>query len=333
MKNYVCNIRWHKFGQLALLSGAVLAFPLHTTALSNDLEPVTLRLNYVANAEHAPYYVGLEKGFYADEGIDITITPGVGSNDTVKLVGAGNDMFGVAVADAVVIGRGRDVPVVSLAVLLQQSPNVMIAMADSGIEKPEDLYGKRVGVSSRSTVWAFWGALVEKTGLDASKIEVTDLGTTASSPVLVAGTIDATITLATNEVIALQADGFDLNVIDIGQYGVESYGQVLFANEDVVRENPDLAKRFTRATLRSWEYTMENVDEAIGILKEYVPETEIPKEVAKWSEITPRTAAKSGDVAFGDQSVEGWTSTYETFKSAGLIDFDYDPADLMAQTD
>ncbi|MCF3934940.1 ABC transporter substrate-binding protein [Acuticoccus sp. M5D2P5] len=305
----------------------------HAFAQDGALEPATLRLNYVANAEHAPYYVGLEKGFYADAGIDITITPGIGSNDTVKLVGSGNDMFGVAVADAVAIGRSRGVPVVATAVLLQQSPNVMISLKDSGIETPEDLYGKTVGVSSRSTVFAFWGALVDAAGLDASQIELTDLGTTSSSPVLIAGTIDATITLATNEVIALQEDGFDLNVIDLGDYGVNSYGQVLFANEAVVADNPDLAKRFTEATLRSWEYTIENVDEAIEILKKHVPETEIQKETAKWTEIIPRTRAASGDVPFGAQSVEGWQSTYETFASAGLIDTAYDPADLIANLD
>jgi NitT/TauT family transport system substrate-binding protein len=297
------------------------------------LKPATLRLNYVANAEHAPYYVGLKKGFYKDEGLDIKIAPGTGSNDTVKLVGTGNDMFGVAVADAVVVGRGRGVPVVSTAVLLQQSPNVMASLAESNIIKPEDLYGKKMGVSSRSTVFAFWQALAKSAKLDASKVTVMDLGATASIPVLVSKTIDATIILATNEVVALKSEGFKLNVVDLGKYGVHSYGQVLFANADLVKRDPDLAKRFTRATLKSWQYTMANVDESIAILKEFVPETEVAKEKEKWTEITPRTKALTGDVPFGHQDANGWKETYDTFKGAGLIDADFNPADLIAKLD
>jgi NitT/TauT family transport system substrate-binding protein len=313
---------------ILVLTAAAICAPAH--AQTPKLKPATLRLNYVANAEHAPYYVGLKKGFYKDEGLDVTISPGTGSNDTVKLVGTGNDMFGVAVADAVVVGRGRGVPVVSTAVLLQQSPNVLISLKESNITKPQDLYGKRLGVSSRSTVFAFWQALAKSAKLDASRINLMDLGATASTPVLVAKTIDATIVLATNEVVALQVDGFKLNVVDLGQYGVHSYGQVLFANADLVKRDPDLVKRFTRATLKSWQYTIANVPDAIAILKEYVPETEIEKEKAKWAEITPRTKALTGDVPFGHQDAAGWQSTYDTFKGAGLVDADFNPSDLMA---
>ncbi|HWK97405.1 MAG TPA: ABC transporter substrate-binding protein [Pseudolabrys sp.] len=298
---------------------------------AQSLKPVSFRLNYVANAEHAPYYVGVKKGFYKEAGLDVTIAPGTGSNDTVKLVGAGNDMFGVAVADAVLVGRGRGVPVVSTAVLLQQSPNVLASLTAKNITKPEDLLGKKVGMSSRSTVFAFWKAFVKETKLDETKIQFSDLGATASSPVLIAGTIDATITLATNEVVALREDGVKLNTLDLGEYGVRSYGQTLFANDNLTKKDSALVKAFTAATLKAWEYTIANVPEAIAILKESVPETEVKKEIAKWTEITPRTKALKGDVAFGSQTAEGWASTYATFSSAGLIDTAFDPASIMAK--
>jgi NitT/TauT family transport system substrate-binding protein len=325
--------RFRVFAVAAVLALAVTGAAVPAGAQTAALKPATLRLNYVANAEHAPYYLGLKKGFYKEEGLDVTISPGTGSNDTVKLVGTGNDMFGVAVADAVVVGRGRGVPIVSTAVLLQQSPNVLASLAESNITKPEDLYGKKIGVSSRSTVFAFWLALVKSAKLDSSKVTMLDLGATATAPVLVAKTIDATIILATNEVVALKVDGFKLNVVDLGKYGVHSYGQVLFANADLVKRDPDLVKRFTRATLKSWQYTIANVDEAIGILKQYVPETEVSKEKEKWTEITPRTKALSGDVPFGHQDAAGWKDTYETFKGAGLIDTDFNPADMIAKLD
>lgn len=315
---------------LAASSIAAAALGRSAWAQSGQLQKATLRLNYVPNAEHAPYYLGLKKGFYKEQGVDLQILPGTGSNDTVRLVGAGNDMFGVAVADAVVTGRGRGAPVVSLGVLLQQSPNVMVSLKKNGITKPTDLYGKKVGVPSRSTVYAFWLALIKAAGLDASKVETVDLGTTPTSGVLVSGGIDAAITLATNEKVALELRGIQLNVIDLGQYGVRSYGQVLFSNDSLVKSHPDLAKKVAAATLKSWQYTIEHTKEAIEVLKEYVPETKVDHELAKWKEITPRTKARDKQVAFGHQDAAGWRSTYETFAAAGLIGSAYDPASLIA---
>jgi NitT/TauT family transport system substrate-binding protein len=313
-----------------LASIAATPFSRIARAQTGQLQRATLRLNYVPNAEHAPYYLGLKKGFYKDVGIDLQILPGTGSNDTVRLVGAGNDMFGVAVADAVVTGRGRGAPVVSLGVLLQQSPNVMVSLKKSGITKPTDLYGKKVGVPSRSTVYAFWLALIKAAGLDASKVETIDLGTTPTSGVLVGGGIDAAITLATNEKVALELRGIELNVIDLGQYGVRSYGQILFCNDTLAEKQPELVKNVTAATFKSWQYTIEHTKEAIEALKEYVPETNIDHELAKWKEITPRTKARGDQVPFGHQDAAGWRSTYETFAAAGLIGTAYDPTKLIA---
>ena len=152
---------------------------------AQSLRPVSFRLNYVANAEHAPYYVGVKKGFYKEAGFDVAIAPGTGSNDTVKLVGAGNDMFGVAVADAVLVGRGRGVPVVSTAVLLQQSPNVLASLTAKNITKPEDLLGKKVGMSSRSTVFAYNKDKLKEDQLPKSLMDLADpswKGRWAASP-------------------------------------------------------------------------------------------------------------------------------------------------------
>lgn len=317
---------------LAAASLAMAATLQPAWAQDEGLTKVTLRLNYVPNAEHAPYYLGLKKGFYKEAGLDIEILPGSGSNETVRLVGAGNDMFGVSVADAVLIGRGRGAPVVSLAVLLQQSPNVMVSLKERGIEKPTDLYGKKVGVPSRSTVFAFWKALSSSAGLDEDQIETVDLGTTPTSGVLVSGGIDAAITLATNEKVALEKRGVELNVIDLAQYGVRSYGQVLFANEDVVKNQPEVAAKMKEATLKAWQYTIENTEEAINVLKEFVPETNIEHELAKWDEIIPRTRNLDADVPFGHQDVAGWESSYNTFAAADLIGTPYEPASLIAET-
>jgi NitT/TauT family transport system substrate-binding protein len=314
----------------ATLIGLPGATPPRTFAASqDDLEPVSLQLNWNPNAEHAPYFLGKKLGFYADEGIDVEIRPGQGSATAVKLVGTGDSNFGVAVADAVTVGRGQGVPVVATAVLLQESPTVLVSFTEKGIVEPADLAGMRVAVNTQSTVHAYWLAFLDANEIDRSQItEVNVSG--ASLPLLIADQVDATGALLTNEVVTLQNEGFDLNIINYAEYGVPSYGQVLFTSDEFASANPDLARRFTAATLRSWEYSLEHVDEAVAALAEAVPETDVALETAKWGPIQELVLGAAGEeVQFGQQTLEGWQETYNTFEAGGLIDEPFDPQSLF----
>lgn len=299
-----------------------------------DTRRVSLRLNYVPNAEHAPYFLGIKKRIYAREAIQLQIESGTGSVDTAKLVGTGHSDFGVAVADAIVVGRGRDLPVKSLAVLLQQNPNVVASLAEKGIEKPEDLYGKRLGTNARSTTYAVWLAFARAAKLDLSRIETVELGASNAPGLMAGGTIDACLLLATNEKVALEAEGYRLGCMEPADYGVRSYGQVLFTSESTIRQDAGLVARMARATVSAWNYSLGHPEEAILALKEAAPEIDTAQELAKWREIVPRTRAHDGDspVAFGEQSVQGWQQTYETFGAAGLIARPYDPGIVIYAT-
>jgi NitT/TauT family transport system substrate-binding protein len=304
------------------------AAPTTGPATGGTTSKVSFRLNFNPNAEHAPYYLGKKKGFYQAAGIDIDILPGTGSATTAKLVGTGDSMFGVAVADAITVGRGQNIPLVSTAVLLQQSPTVLASLQEKGIATPADLAGKKVGVNPQSTVYAFWVAFTKVNNIDRSKI--TEINTTGSAlGPLIAGAFDATGLLLTNEVVTLEQQGKKLNVLNYADYGVKSYGQVLFSSDKFLKDNPDLAKRFTAATLQSWQYTMDHVDEAVDALAEAVPETDKSLEAAKWPPILKLIPNAEQQVKFGQQTPEGWQQTYQTFKNGGLIDTDFDPTTLF----
>ena len=321
---------------LSLLgTSAALAFVVAATPRMlfrrRQARRVSLRLNYVPNAEHAPYFLGVKKQIYAREAIQLEIEPGTGSVDTAKLVGTGHSDFGIAVADAIVVGRGRDLPVKSLSVLLQQNPNIVASLADKGIKRPTDLYGKRVGTNARSTTYAVWLAFAKAANLDLSRIEAVELGTSTAPGLMVSGTIDACLLLSTNEKVALEAEGYRLGCIDPADYGVRSYGQVLFTSESAILEDAGLVERMTRATVSAWNYSLQHGDEAIFALKEAAPEIDVAQELAKWREIVPRTKARDGDVpiTFGAQSAAGWRQSYETFRAAGLIARAYDPETII----
>jgi len=326
-------------GLLGMGSGALAAAVLGwgnrlsqpvAKAAAQALQSVSFRLNFNPNAEHAPYYLGKKKGFYAEQGVELNILPGTGSATTVKLVGAGDSMFGVAVADAVTVGRAQRVPVVSLGVLLQRSPTVLASLKSRNITKPADLYGKKVGTNPQSTVYAFWRAFVRLNNLDESKM--TEVAVTGSvvGPLL-AGSIDASGLLLTNEVVIIESRGQALNVINYADYGVKSYGQTLFTSDKLLKENPALAKRVALATFRSWTYTLTHVEEAIDALAEAVPETDKKLEATKWTNIKALASSPESQAnGFGYQTLDGWKQTYQTFRVGGLIDTDFDPQSLFS---
>jgi NitT/TauT family transport system substrate-binding protein len=299
-------------------------------AEGQSLQPVSFRLNFNPNAEHAPYYLGKKKGFYSAEGIDLNILPGTGSATAVKLVGSGDSMFGVAVADAVTVGRAQRVPVVSLGVLLQGSPTVLASLKSKNITKPTDLYGKKVGTNPQSTVYAFWRAFVKLNNLDASQMTEVAVTGQVVGPLL-AGSVDAAGLLLTNEVVIIESRGQALNIMNYADFGVKSYGQTVFTSDKLLKESPDLAKRVARATFRSWTYTMAHVDEGIDALAEAVPETDRKLETAKWTNIRALASSpESQKNGFGYQTLDGWKQTYQTFKLGGLIESEFDPQSLFS---
>ena len=294
-----------------------------------SLEPVSLQLNWAPNAEHAPYYLGRDLSFFDTAGIELEILPGEGSLAAARSVGAGASDFGVAVADAVVIARGQGLPVVATAVLLQDSPNVLISLKDRGIVAPVDLHGRRVGVDPQSTLYGTWEAFATINGLDRSRIEeVTFSG--LATPLLLADEIDAAIALVTNEVPLLLEQGYDLNIIDPAKYGVQSYGQVLFSSEGFLTAHPELARAGTAAVIESWTYSLDHPAEAMDALAAAVPEADVQQESLKWEPIRQLASGDGGAVPFGTQTLEKWTQTYQTFATGGLVETDFDPALLFS---
>jgi len=318
----------------ATASGAAIAAspgPRATpaAAVTTSISKVSFRLNFNPNAEHAPYFLGKKKGFYQNAGIDIDILPGNGSATTAKLVGSGDSNFGVAVADAITVARGQDVPLTSIAVLLQQTPTVLVSLRDKNITTPTDLIGTKVGINTQSTVFAFWIAFTKANNIDRSKLTEISITSSAIGP-LAAGAFDAAGLLLTNEVVTLEQQGKQLNIITYSDYGVKSYGQVLFSSDKFLMGNLELSRRFTAATLQSWQYTMDHVNEAIDALAEAVPETDKAVETAKWTPILKLIPSADGSAKLGQQTAEGWEQTYQTFKNGGLIDKEFDSKTLFS---
>jgi len=242
------------------------------TAFAAD--KVSLRLDWVYGSEHAPIFLAIEKGFFKDENIDLNLMPGEGSSVTVKLVGNRDADFGYATADQVLIGAQRGLPLVSTAVVLQQNPTALIFKASAGIKDIKtDLKGKTIGVQLKSNTSRQWEAIKKSMALDTkSFIEVPADG--ALVPLLTSDRIQVGIGFYFNDGLKLKATGTDATWISFEDLGIKMYSTTLLTNAALIEKNPDLVKRFTRAFMKGWSYSLKHPDEALQAFLTANPSTD-----------------------------------------------------------
>jgi NitT/TauT family transport system substrate-binding protein len=247
----------------------VLACGPVPTPTSVPLEPVSLQLQWVTQAQFAGYYVALDKGWYLEEGIDLKIEPGGPDLVPVDLILSGARDFGTALLADQVVAVQQDKPVVSLAQIQQMNGLMLVAKKSSGIEGPQDFVGKRVGVWLGA--WeAQFDALMVKEGIAPTDFELVSQG--FSMEPFLNGDLDVASAMIYNEYYVVVESGIkaeDLNIIDYADYGLDFPGDVLFTTRQMVEQNPDLCVRMLRASLRGWQYAVEHPEDAADIVLKY----------------------------------------------------------------
>jgi NitT/TauT family transport system substrate-binding protein len=228
-----------------------------------------LQLQWVTQAQFAGYYVALDKGWYREEGIDLTIRPGGPDLAPVDLVASGTQDFGTTLlADlSVAIEAGK--PVLSIGQVQQMNGLLLVAKTSSGIKEPKDFVGKRVGVWLGS--WeAQFDALVAQEGIAPGDFELVSQGW--SMDPFLAGDLDVASAMVYNEYHVVLEHGLnaeELNIIDYADYGLDFPGDTLFTSRQMVEQNPDLCARMLRASLRGWQYAIDHPQEAADIVLAY----------------------------------------------------------------
>jgi len=240
-----------------------------TAPTSPPLEPVTLQLQWVTQAQFAGYYVALDKGWYREEGIDLTIEPGGPDLVPVDLVAAGTRDFGTSLLGDLIVAVQNGTPVVSIAQIQQINGLLLIAKAESGVKEPADLVGKRVGVWLGGWETQF-NALIAKEKIAPQDFELVSQG--FSMDPFINGELDVASAMIYNEYYVVLESGIkpeELSVIDYADYGLDFPGDTLFTSRELVEQNPDLAIRMLRASLRGWQYAIENPAETVEIVLKY----------------------------------------------------------------
>ncbi len=239
----------------------MLAMVLGGSALAQD--KVSFRLNWYLGGLHVPFYYGKERGFYAAEGIDLTINEGRGSANTVQVVAAGSDTFGLADSSSVVLTASKGADVKSVMSLLNSTPFAVVSLASSGIRTPKDLEGKRLAVSPGDPLGQLFQALAAVNKLDTSKITLVQVDPAAKVVSVLEKRADALLGGADDQFFLIKQRGIEPAAMRFGDYGANIVGMTIVTRGELIKSKPDLVRRFVHATARSWEEAKKNPGAAV----------------------------------------------------------------------
>lgn len=304
------------------------------------LEKVTFRLNYIATGLHAPFYVALEKGYYKDAGLDVTIAEGTGSGTTAKLIGMGTELVGFSDFASVAAAITQGIPVEVVCPIYKINGFAIITLEENGIASPKDLEGKRVGIATGDGPSKLWQAVVKANNLDETKITYVTMGGEAKVGALVNGQVDAILAGADNDAIQVKEMGKNVKVIRFASVGAPTVGLSILASRDAVSKDSETIRKFISASLKGWDDARKDLDGAITIMQTYIPTLEV--NVARGGlQAAIDSLFTDSSTTMADVSDEEWATSIQLLRDyMGLDDsFPYDvfytkscmPTDLPAK--
>ena len=255
-------------GLIILIIAVIAFFMIFNFKSKNKLEKTSLRLKWVCQAQFAGYYSAQKEGYYKDVGLSVTIDPAGPNISPIQSVTSGVNEFGIAGAEQIITAIDNKVPIVAIAVIYRETPEALVSKKELNIKAPKDLKGKTVGVVYENDE-NLYRLFLKKNNVDENSIKEVPAITGISQ--VMTDQVDAKMAYEMNDAILLELEGEKVNLLRFRDYGVKVYADTIFTTKEMVEKHPDKVKKFLKASLKGWNYAIENPEKSVSQLIEINP--------------------------------------------------------------
>jgi len=286
------------------------------------LEKATVQLKWLHHFQFAGYYAALEKGFYKQAGLDVTILEGGPTTEVEQQVVDGKADFGVGTS-ALLLHRAHGSDLVVLGQIFQHSPAVFLTPRKTGIRSVKDMAGRRIMYSNQHGDML---ALLRKSGIDDSKI--TSVPHYGDARDLISGKADVMMAYSFNEPFALEQVGEPYLLFSPMTYGIDFYGDNFFTTRKLINSRPEFVKAFREATLRGWQYALRNKAEIADLILVRYSQAR-SRDWLLFEANQMETLIQPNLVELGYQNPARWQHIADTFSGLGMLPAGFDPSAII----
>jgi len=298
--------------KLLIAAGLIIGLG-RAPAAGQQLEQVTLRLDWTVLSYHTPFYLAVARGYYREVGLDVSIQEGKGSSGTAQLVANGADTFGLV--DGAVLAKAISVGLPAKMVLgvFKNSPMALVYSGAGAIKSPQDLTGKRISTCAGQATGVLLPLYLNKVNVAPTSVHI--LNTQCGPPIYIAvaqNQADAAASYGPAGKTYLTALGVqDIKRFEFSDAGILLPAHGIMTSNKMIETKPDTVRRFIAATVRGWTAARESPDAAIDAAVKALPLLKGSEQVmrAEFDDYvqyidTPNTKGKP----FGWQSEDDWKS-------------------------
>lgn len=323
---------------LCLAAAAAVSMLPFSAAFAQD--KMKLIMNWTADSAHLGFALAQKNGYYADEGLDVELEEGRGSAVAAQLVATGQADIGYADAGAALNVASQGAPIKIIATIWKAGQFGVQFLDSSGIAEPKDLVGRKLAVAPGSAMLPLVPVFLRANNIPESDVEIVSVAADAYIGLLTSGEVDAVARTPETVLVPLAEQGYDGGNIYFYDNGVPLVSLSLIAREDKLTANPDLYRRFVKATLRGWADAIDDPSASIAALAEVFPET--PHSVEAMTQAAGFSFTSVCPVAgqIGVTPPETWDQVYEVMTTAmefsndkpisAYYSMDYLPSDAPA---
>ncbi len=272
----------------SLLAVLMLGVVYSAAAQERDLK---FTLDFIPLGRHAPWYVALAKGYYREEGLNLSIVPARGTADSIRALESGIvDLGFIDVPSLVAVGA--DTTTIRMVAVNYQMPPYSVFSLNPGanITRPQDMAGKEFSAGNASLIPRIHQAFMKQNGLDPSSLKIVSLDPASLVAALAARKIQSIGLFAMSETAIRRAvKDAEVKHMLLADHGLDIYANGIGVKEDFLQKNPDVVRRFVRASLRGWKDALANPEEAAALQVQHVKALN-PQVIAEELQVVRRLA-------------------------------------------